>query len=96
MPEDGNVSEEDGNIKVCMEQLSHQLCSQCSLRDICWEIDYHQTFTGLIRLFEQVKMNGLVSMKDAPENFVKRCPHIKELLAIVNCLYDLYCRKHAI
>lgn len=93
VPEDGNVSEEDGNIKVCMEQLSHQLCSQCSLRDICWEIDYHQTFTGLIRLFEQVKMNGLVSMKDAPENFVKRCPHIKELLAIVNCLYDLYCRS---
>ena len=93
VPEEEGVPEEDGNIKVCMEQLSHQLCSQCSLRDICWEIDYHQTFTGLIRLFEQVKLNGLVSMKDAPENFVKRCPHIKELLAIVNCLYDLYCRS---
>ncbi|MBQ6807846.1 MAG: stage II sporulation protein E [Firmicutes bacterium] len=88
-----SLPEEDNNIKVCIEQLSHQLCSHCSLRDICWEIDYHETFTGLIRLFEQVKLNNLVSMKDAPENFAKRCPHIKELLAIVNCLYDLYCRS---
>ncbi|MDO4732847.1 MAG: stage II sporulation protein E [Bacillota bacterium] len=93
VPEKESLPEEESNIKVCMEQLSHQLCSPCSLRDICWEIDYYQTFTGLIRLFEQVKLNGLVSMKDAPENFSKRCPHVKELLSIINCLYDLYCRS---
>jgi len=86
-------SEED-NIRVCMEQLSHQLCSSCSLKDICWELDYYQTFNGMLSMFEQVKMNGMVSLKDAPENFTKRCPHIKELVAVVNCLYDLYRRSN--
>jgi len=85
---------EENNIRVCLEQLSHQLCSGCSLRDICWEIDYHQSFTGVIRLFDVVRNNGLATVKDAPESFAKRCPHIKELVAIVNCLYDLYCRSN--
>ena len=85
--------QEDSGLKSCLEQLSHQLCSHCSLQDICWEIDYQQTFSGLLLLFDRVKENGLVSMMDAPENFTKRCPHVKELLAIVNCLYDLYRRS---
>ena len=44
------MSEED-SIRASMEQLSHQLCSECSLRDICWEMDYQQTFRGIISLF---------------------------------------------
>ena len=85
---------EDSNIRAAMEQLSHQLCSRCSLRDICWEIDYHETFRGIVKLFNSVQMTGLAEEKDAPENFSKRCPHIKELIAIVNCLFDLYCRSN--
>lgn len=85
---------EEANVRAAMEQLSHQLCSRCSLRDICWEIDYHETFRGVIQLFESVRENGLASVKDAPDNFAKRCPHIKELIAIINCLFDLYCRSN--
>ena len=85
---------EDANIRTAMEQLSHQLCSRCSLRDICWEIDYHETFRGIVSLFESVHDHGLADVKDAPDNFTRRCPHIGELIAIVNCLYDLYCRSN--
>ncbi len=92
--ETSDNSYEENNIRVCLEQLSHQLCSSCSLRDICWEMDYHQSFTGVIRLFEVVKNNGLATVRDAPESFSKRCPHIKELVAIINGLYDLYCRSN--
>lgn len=85
---------DDANVKTAMEQLSHQLCSRCSLRDICWEIDYHETFRGIVSLFESVRDHGLADVKDAPDNFTRRCPHIGELIAIVNCLYDLYCRSN--
>ena len=85
---------EDANIRAVMGQLSHQLCTRCSMRDICWEIDYHETFRGIISLFESVRANGLAEIKDAPDNFSRRCPHIKELIAIVNCLFDLYCRSN--
>ena len=84
---------EEANVRTAMEQLSHQLCSHCSLRDICWEIDYHETFRGIVSLFESVHDHGLAEAKDAPDNFTRRCPHISELIAIVNCLYDLYCRS---
>ena len=76
------------------KQLSHQLCSECSLRDICWEMDYQQTFRGIISLFESVREDGVAEVKDAPENFAKRCPHIKELIATVNCLFDMQCRNN--
>ncbi len=87
------VSEEE-SVRASMEQLSHQLCSGCSLKDICWEMDYQQTFRGVISLFEAVQENGMAELKDAPENFTKRCPHIKELVAIVNCLFDMQCRSN--
>ena len=90
---ESRVSEE-ANIRTAMEQLSHQLCSHCSLRNICWEIDYHDTFRGIVSLFEAVHDHGLAESKDAPDNFARRCPHINELIAIVNCLYDLYCRSN--
>ncbi|MDO4581197.1 MAG: stage II sporulation protein E [Bacillota bacterium] len=83
----------ESGIRDSMELLSQRLCNSCSLRDICWEMDYQQTFAGIVHLFEVVQLHGAADIKDAPDNFVKRCPHIRELLAIVNCLYDLHCRS---
>jgi stage II sporulation protein E len=87
------LTEED-SVRASMEQLSHQLCSHCTLQDICWEMDYQQTFRGIISLFEAVQQNGAAEVKDAPENFSKRCPHIKELIATINCLFDMQCRSN--
>lgn len=88
------VPDETESVRVSMEQLSHQLCSGCSLRDVCWELDRKQTFLGVRELFRQVEEKGTAQEKDAPENFAKRCPHLKELIAMVNCLYDLQCRNN--
>lgn len=87
------LTQEEG-IRESMEQLSHQLCSHCSLRDICWEMDYQQTVMGVISLFESVRENGAAEVRDAPDNFSRRCPHIKELIATVNCLFDMQCRSN--
>ncbi|MEG1997030.1 MAG: hypothetical protein RR051_01160, partial [Clostridiales bacterium] len=83
---------EEESLRSSLEQLSHQLCSSCSLKDICWELDYKETFDGVVHLFSAVRNQGAADMKDVPENFAKRCPHVKELIAIVNCLYDMHCR----
>ncbi len=86
--------DEEDNLHIPLEQLSYQLCSQCSLQDICWQLDRDETYRGVIQLFESVRINGLASVKDAPDNFSRRCPHIKELVAIANCLYGLYLRSN--
>ncbi len=83
---------EEDMVRASLDQLSHQLCGACSLRDICWELDYRETFDGVIGLFNVIRNHGLAEVKDVPENFSKRCPHIKELVAIINCLYDMHCR----
>ncbi|MCR4963690.1 MAG: stage II sporulation protein E [Firmicutes bacterium] len=83
---------EEDMMRATLDQLSHQLCGACSLRDICWELDYQDTFDGVLRLFGVIRRHGLAEVKDVPENFSKRCPHIKELVAILNCLYDMHCR----
>ena len=88
------VPDQEDSVRASMEQLSHQLCSNCSLRDICWEMDYQQTFRGIVTLFEAVQQNGAAQVQDAPENFAKRCPHVKELIAIVNCLFDMQVRSN--
>ena len=93
LTESAEDSQEDC-VRASMEQLSHQLCSGCSLRDICWELDYQQTFRGIVTLFEKVRENGTVEIKDTPDNFARRCPHMGELIATVNCLYDMQVRNN--
>jgi stage II sporulation protein E len=79
--------------KAALDQLSRQLCRKCSLNDICWEMDYSQTYNGIIGLFEVVRDSGEAHVTDMPDHFAKRCPHLKELLAIINCIYDMYCQS---
>ncbi|MDR2712468.1 MAG: stage II sporulation protein E [Clostridiales bacterium] len=85
---------DENNNRIILSHLCRQLCNQCSLRDICWEIDYKNTHDGILTLFKRIEAKGLASMKDMPGNFVKRCPHLKELLAVANCLYEMYCRNN--
>lgn len=80
--------------KIVLNYLARQLCADCSMKEICWELDYPQTYHGVLRLFKTVEDKGHAVAKDVPENFKKRCPHIKELLAVINCLYEMYARSN--
>ncbi|MEG1501293.1 MAG: hypothetical protein RR396_04985, partial [Clostridiales bacterium] len=46
------------NTKVVLNQLCHQLCQDCSLKSVCWEMDYSQTYRGVLRLFAAVEDHG--------------------------------------
>ena len=85
---------EEDKMKIIINHLSGQLCSQCSMKEICWKMDYSHTYRGVIQLFSAVEEKGKATIYDVPENFKKRCPHLKELLAIINCLYEMYCRSN--
>lgn len=43
-----------------------------------------------MELFNVSEKNGIANVGDATETFQKRCPHIRELVATINCLYELY------
>ncbi len=91
--EDEDKNEEE-NIKTVLNHLSRRICAQCTMKEICWEMDYAHTYRGVLRLFKAVEDQGAASVRDAPESFRKRCPHIKELIAVVNCLYEMYVRSN--
>lgn len=84
---------EENSIHMVLNHLSRQMCSKCSVQEICWRIDYSKTYKGVMDLFQAAEKCGVAEYKDVPENFRKRCPHVKELLASINCLYEMYCRS---
>lgn len=92
-----NADEEAGaedNLKMVINSLDKQLCRSCSLRDICWKVDYLNTYRGVLAMFKTVEKKGVVEVRDVPDSFSRRCPHLKELVILVNCLYELYCRSN--
>lgn len=82
------------NIEMVLSCLSRQVCQDCTMKHICWNVDLEQTYSGVMHLFRLAEDNGAAYIKDAPTNFQKRCPRLKELIATVNCLYELYCRSN--
>ena len=86
--------DERENINMVLNHLCNKVCEQCSIRQVCWSISLEETYRGVMELFHVAEKNGLARVKDAPANFQKRCPHLKELVVTVNCLYELYCRSN--
>jgi stage II sporulation protein E len=78
------------NINTILNHLRSRICDKCSVRKLCWTVDINETYRGVMELFNMSEKKGVVSASDASENFQKRCPHIRELVATVNCLYELY------
>ncbi len=82
------------SVNTVLNHLSRRICADCSVRDICWKIDFSDTYRGVMGLFKAAEEHGAAAMNDVPENFKKRCPHMKELLATINCLYEMYCQNN--
>ncbi|MGI5824215.1 MAG: stage II sporulation protein E [Bacillota bacterium] len=85
--ENGNEAE---NINTVLNHLRSRICDKCSVRKLCWTVDINDTYRGVMELFNTSEKKGIAGVSDASENFQKRCPHIRELVATVNCLYELY------
>ncbi len=85
---------EENNVEIVLNHLVNQICENCSVKQICWKIDFEDTYKGVMGLFSVAEKEGKAGVRDVPENFRKRCPHLRELVATINCLYELYCRSN--
>jgi stage II sporulation protein E len=86
--------EQEKNVEMVLNHLCGQVCSRCSIRNLCWSVDVEETYRGVMGLFGVAEQKGYADVKDMPENFAKRCPHLRELVATINCLYELYCQNN--
>lgn len=82
------------NVEMVLNHLCGQVCNRCSIRNLCWSVDVEETYRGVMGLFNVAEQNGYAEVKDIPDNFAKRCPHLRELVATINCLYELYCQNN--
>lgn len=78
------------NINTVLNHLRSRICDKCSVKKLCWTVDVNETYRGVMELFNTSEKNGIANVSDASEVFQKRCPHIRELIATINCLYELY------
>lgn len=78
------------NIESILAHISRTVCSDCSLKDICWKTDFYDTYKDIMTMFASVEARGVLYSRDAPETFKKRCSHRKEIVASINCLYEMY------
>ena len=92
--ENDQTADQEKNVAMVLNHLSNQVCSRCSIRNLCWSVDFDDTYRGVMGLFNVAEQKGAASVQDAPENFARRCPHLRELVATVNCLYELYCQSN--
>lgn len=86
--------DQDKNVEMVLNHLCGQVCNRCSIRNLCWSVDVEETYRGVMGLFNIAEQKGFADIKDMPENFAKRCPHMRELVATINCLYELYCQSN--
>ena len=85
---------EDHNINSLLHRISARVCQDCSLYKVCWEKDFYQTYRTVMNLFTHIEANGFAGIKDMPPTLRKRCSHAREMLAAVNCLYELYQKNY--
>ncbi|ATW27015.1 stage II sporulation protein E [Candidatus Formimonas warabiya] len=86
--------EEDQHINSVLNKISVRVCQDCTLQKMCWEKDFYQTYRSIMALFTTIETNGYASIKDMPATLRKRCSHAREMLAAVNCLYELYQKNY--
>ncbi len=81
---------EEKNIQAILKHISDRVCLECSLRKMCWENDFYQTYRDVMAMFATAEANGVITTKDIPKTFKKRCSHLKEMTATINCLFEMY------
>lgn len=94
--QNSSQSEQDQgkNVETVLNHLCGQVCNHCSIRNLCWSVDVEETYRGVMGLFNIAEQKGFAEVQDMPDNFAKRCPHLRELVATINCLYELYCQSN--
>jgi stage II sporulation protein E len=55
------------------DELSEQLCKDCSNCNICWKSYFYDTYQGAYYIMDMVDKNGVITLSEVPKEFAGRC-----------------------
>lgn len=55
------------------DEISEQLCKDCSNCNLCWKNNFYETYQGANQIIEIVEKNGAIALKEVPKEFAGRC-----------------------
>lgn len=62
------------------DELTRNVCRQCSRCDYCWEKDYYETYNAASNILDYFSKNGDMKRSELPLSFKKRCINIDKFL----------------
>ena len=74
------------------ERVRENVCSNCTLNDVCWNRDKIRTQQQAATLIARLDEVGGVDKTDLNDRLRRRCPHTDEFVAALNHAYDLESR----
>ncbi|MGI5970676.1 MAG: SpoIIE family protein phosphatase [Oscillospiraceae bacterium] len=75
------------------DAAAKRVCSRCTLRNICWNIEYVTTVNAFNDISNVLKAQGRAMPEDYPEYFSSRCLNFTQLFSAVNEEYALALRQ---
>ncbi|WP_066712564.1 SpoIIE family protein phosphatase [Clostridium sp. Marseille-P299] len=61
------------DMNLVFEGISGHLCGNCSKCRMCWEKHFEESYNATCILLDKAKEQGMVTLKDLPEHFLKHC-----------------------
>ncbi len=77
----------DDTLAKTLSAVGEQICEDCEKRPQCWEVDFYQTYNGILEMLGQVEINQL-AMGNMPKIFQNNCIKCKELLETVKVVSE--------
>ncbi len=63
------------------DEVSENLCKDCSKCDICWKNYFYETYQGAYHILDVVEKNGTIALSEIPDEFASRCIFLDNFLA---------------
>lgn len=77
----------DDKLAKTLSAVGEQICAECPKRSQCWELNFYQTYNGILEMLGQAEVNKL-TMTYMPVIFRKNCIKCKEMLETVQLVAE--------
>ncbi|HIQ99550.1 MAG TPA: stage II sporulation protein E [Candidatus Scybalocola faecavium] len=67
-------------VDEAFDELTRNVCAQCSRCDYCWEKEYDETYNAASNILDYFSKNGDMKRSELPLSFKKRCINIDRFL----------------
>ncbi|MHB8172482.1 MAG: SpoIIE family protein phosphatase [Thermincolia bacterium] len=78
------------NWQNLLQEITNQACDGCARYRLCWQKDFGKTNKIIMDMLTWIEVNGKLTTPQLSEEARKRCIRAKELVVVLNCLFDVY------